>query len=458
MLPKKLEEYSKAKLMEVVVNSASYMSNERLATMAKAAAKLATSPGIKDKMMKLSELFAQNHPMAQLFHSVANDSSPNCRKKLIHNLFVNWYLLGYGKRKEFSEKHGGVTVPGFMVISPTMACNLHCYGCYSAEYDPNDQLSFEEIDSIISQGKEMGIYFYVISGGEAFIREDILDIFAKHDDCYFLVYTNGTLLQDKLIDRLEELGNVIPCISIEGYSETTDGRRGSGRFKMIMDAMDRMREKGVLFGASCTYTAKTAGIVDSEDFVKLLVEKGAKIIWYFQYIPVGRKPDPELMATPQMRNELRERVKELRKKYPILIGDFWNDGPFVGGCMAAGRQYLHITANGNVEPCVFIHFTADNIREKSLLEVLQGPFFTALRKREAGIKNYLRPCAIIDNPWILREAVKEGGAKPSHVGAETVVGELKETLDQYAEQIHEIYDAAWIEEFQGENEAVDKES
>jgi hypothetical protein len=152
------------------------------------------------------------------------------------------------------------------------------------------------------------------------------------------------------------------------------------------------------------------------------------------------------MATPEQRAKLHEKVEEWRSKYPIFLGDFWNDGPYVDGCMAGGQRYLHVISNGDVEPCVFVHFAVDNIREKSLVEILDSPFFRAIREAQPyDDDNLLRPCLIIDHPWLLRQLVEEYGARPTHAGAEKVIGELAEGVDSYALRLKEIYDPLWDE-------------
>src|SRR4030066_2063281 len=219
-----------------------------------------------------------------------------------------------------------------------------------------------------------------------------------------------------------------------------------------MRAMDTLKDNGVLFGFSVTATRNNNDLVVSGAFVDLFVEKGAVIGWYFNYIPIGKEPDMDLMPTPEQRDHRRERILEIRKDNKIVIADFWNDGPLVNGCMAGGRNYLRINVNGDVEPCVFVHFATDNIKEKSLIEVLNSNFFKGFRKRQPYKKNHLRPCCIIDSPEVLRDIVAESGAYPTHEGAETVIGCLARPLDKYASDYKVIADKAWDEEYIPEEE------
>jgi len=369
--------------------------------------------------------------------------SPRCREKWINNFLGNAIVLSYPMRQR-AAKRLGYFPPLLMVISPTMRCNLKCVGCYSAEYKKDDDMSFETLMRVIDEGKEMGMHFVVISGGEPYVRKDLLDVFEAQDDVYFLTFTNGTLFDDKLADRLAELGNVLPCISVEGYGEETDNRRGSGVYKKVLAAMDRLRERGVLFGYSATATRLNNELIVSDEFVDFYASKGCFIGWYFQYMPIGRSPDFNLVPTPEQRNYRRKKLNELRERKEILLADFWNDGPLVGGCIAGGREYFHINSRGDVEPCVFTHFARDNINKVSLAEALGSPLFQAIRKRQPYHHNYLRPCMIIDHPEILREIVAEGGARPTHPGAEDILqGPMAEKIDANAAAYAEIADAEW---------------
>lgn len=328
-----------------------------------------------------------------------------------------------------------------------MRCNLNCAGCYSRSYSAKDELNFSELDGILEEAKGMGIYFITISGGEPFIRKDLLDLYEKHNDLFFHVYSNGSLIDRGMAERLERPGNVAVMISLEGWEEETDARRGKGVFIKVMEAMDNLRQAGVLFGFSLTAHRHNFESISSPEFIDMLMGKGCYMGWYFMYIPVGKDPDIGFMLTPEQRNEMRNRVNFLRNTRPIFIGDFWNDGPYADGCIAGGQKYLHINAKGEVEPCVFIHFATDNIRNKSLKEALNSPFFQAIRKRRALKKNPLSTCIIIDYPEILMEACEEANAYPTDTSAPMLFNELKGKIGSYSKRLNEIYDEVWQQEY-----------
>jgi MoaA/NifB/PqqE/SkfB family radical SAM enzyme len=391
----------------------------------------------------------EGHPAVKVVERVLHDLSSECRFRTIYNLFILALLSDTSYREELKAKEG-FRPPFFFVISPTMRCNLKCYGCYAGEYEQSFGLSTELLDRVFGEALDLGIHLITLSGGEPFVRKDLFDLFEKHKDTIFQIYTNGTLIDEEVAQRLSEMGNVAPIISLEGFEGATDARRGKGHFQRIMHAMDLLREKGVLFGASVTQTRENCMEISSDEFADLMVEKGVYLIWYFQYIPIGREPDLSLMLKPQQRDEVRRRLGKIRSTRPFFICDFWNDGAYVDSCLAGGREYFHINSNGDVEPCVFAHFAVDNINEKGLKEVLNSPFFRAIRSRQPFNENPLTPCMIIDAPHELRELVRQHHAYPTHPGAETLLNELAPELDRYAEEYQAIADESWEREYEPE--------
>jgi len=199
----------------------------------------------KERIRWIRSLIRDKHPSIEFPRRILRDLHPNQRDKWVSNLLINHLLNGTNKRKEWSDRHGYYP-PSTVVISPTMRCNLNCYGCYAGDYNKSLELSLDEVDSVLLQMKEMGVYFAVISGGEPFYMEGIFDLFKKHSDMAFLVFTHGGLIDEKMVVKLTEVGNVMPAFSLEGYEQETDERRGPGHFKKVMLAMDLLREGGFL--------------------------------------------------------------------------------------------------------------------------------------------------------------------------------------------------------------------
>ena len=214
-----------------------------------------------------------------------------------------------------------------------------------------------------------------------------------------------------------------------------------------MHAMDLMREGGLSFCGSFTHSSKNSDIIANGDYIDMLLEKGVFAMWLFSYVPVGRKPELELMPSPEQRDLLRRTVADYRATKPMLFIDFWNDGPMISGCLAGGRKYFHVNANGDIEPCVFCHFAVDNIRRTTIHEALASPFFTKIRQKQGEHDNLLRPCMLIDQPATGRELFASQGAYATHEGADEVFSGLAERMDDYSRSYAEIADPVWEEEF-----------
>ena len=271
------------------------------------------------------------------------------------------------------------------------------------------------------------------------LKEPLLRLFGKYHDLYFLTYTNGTLLDEPTVQALARLGNVAPAISVEGYTEHTDRRRGAGVFQQVQRALALLKRYGVLFGISVTYTR--------DEFVQFYIEAGALFAWYFMFIPVGKDPILELVPTPEQRVECRQKVARLRQRHPLFMADFWNDGPTAGGCLEAARSYVHIVNSGKVEPCVFAHFGVENIREKSILQAANSPSFKAIRQRfPYNPEGNLRlPCMIIETPEVLREVVDEYLVSQGHTHSEDIIHDPQVVawIDRYAREFKALADPLW---------------
>ena len=299
---------------------------------------------------------------------------------------------------------------------------------------------------MINEAKEeFGVHFFTITGGEPFMRPEMLDVYEKHKDCWFQIYTNGQCITKDVARRLSELGNTGLMLSVEGLEAETDERRGRGVFKKIERAAKMLRDEGVLIGYSATATRNNVGAVSSPEFVDTMLDWGALIGWYFQYIPIGERPDANLMLTPEQRDFLRRRLYVERATKPIFIADFWNDGPAVDGCMAGGKRYLHINCRGDIEPCVFCHFAVDNIYDTTVTKALRSPFFRGIREQIPYDGNLLRACMLVDRPQVFREHYHRFHPTPTHKGAESLVYGLADALDKNRAGVSAILDKAWRE-------------
>jgi len=355
-------------------------------------------------------LDAPESSMYRFIMSVFRDIDNDVLKATFENFFLNACILGWPRQTEYREKLG-CNIPWAILMDPTSACNLHCTGCWAAEYGNRLNMTYEELSDIIRQGKEFGTYMYLFSGGEPLMRKkDILRLCEEHSDCQFLAFTNGTLIDREFAGEMQRVKNFIPAISVEGFEEATDFRRGKGTYQAVMRAMEILKEYRLPFGVSCCYTAKNVDSISSEAFIDHIVDCGAKFAWFFHYMPVGNEAVTDLLPNLEQREVMYRKIREYRSTKPIFTIDFQNDGQYVGGCIAGGRSYLHINANGDIEPCAFIHYSDSNIREKTLLEAFQSPLFMAYHNNQPFNCNHLRPCPMLENPQMLKCMVHQSGA------------------------------------------------
>ena len=309
---------------------------------------------------------------------------PGVRNAFFKNFIVNASLSGSARQEEVKAQEG-CNVPWVILLDPTSACNMHCTGCWAAEYGNRLNLTFEELDSIVTQGKELGTYMYIFTGGEPLVRKkDVIALCEKHSDCEFLSFTNGTLIDEAFCQD-----------------------------------------------------------VTSEEFFDMIIDAGALFVWFFHYMPVGSGAAPQLLPSPEQREKVYRKIREYRSTKSIFSMDFQNDAEYVGGCIAGGRRYLHINAKGDVEPCVFIHYSNANIRECSLLDALKSPIFMAYHDGQPFNKNMLRPCPMLENPEKLRAMVKETHAVSTDYESPESVDTLCDRCRPYAENWKPEADRLW---------------
>ena len=231
--------------------------------------------------------------------SILRDVHPHVVKQMLLSLGVDAGLYGTKTVRALREELH-CNVPFIILFDPTSACNLKCKGCWAAEYGHKQSLSNEEMQSIVSQGKEMGTHFYMLTGGEPLIRkDDIITLARNNSDCAFVIYTNATLVDQKFCDEMNEVGNIGLALSLEGSEASNDWRRGDGAYQKTLAAMDLLQKNKCLFGVSVCYTRKNLETVTSDEFLDMIIEKGAKYALCFNYMPVGHDADKDLIPTPR---------------------------------------------------------------------------------------------------------------------------------------------------------------
>lgn len=362
----------------------------------------------------------------------------------------------------------GCIPPSFITISPTGRCNLKCNGCYASDSAlAGKYLDFEAFDRILHEKCELwGSHWTVISGGEPFLWNDkgydLVKLAQRHPADVFMIYTNGTLIDDKLAQRMAEAGNMTPSISVEGFRAETDARRGEGTHDQILHAMELLRKYGVPFGISATSTKHNWDIITSEEFADFyFIDQGAFYCWIFQYMPIGRQQCLEMMVPPESRVQMIKRMWEVVRSRKVFIVDFWNSGTAIQGCISAGRGggYFYINWDGDIMPCVFTPYAADNIhdiyaRGENLSAALNSPLFKRIRKWQENygyqrpvyeINNWYCACAIRDHFDEFVESVKACGARPINEEAKQAMEdpEYYQGMVDYGEKMAELTDPDW---------------
>ena len=401
----------------------------------------------KENIERVREAFQDpNNRWVNYISKVVEETNPEYAKKMMLNLGYEAFFHGTKMIRANREKYG-CNIPWLILFDPTSACNMHCVGCWSGTYGHKNNLTFEDMDKIVTEGKELGVYLYMMTGGEPLVRKkDILKLCEKHNDCMFAAYTNSTLIDEELCKEVVKLGNLTFMLSIEGTPQTNDARRGVGHYDAVMKAMDLLKKYGIVFGTSICYTRANIEAVTSEDFFRFIASKGARFGFFFHFMPVGNNAVPELMPTVEQRKKMIQQIRYIRSKdcdidfYPM---DFQNDGEFVGGCIAGGRNYFHINSRGDAEPCVFIHFSDSNIHDKSILEMLKSPLFMKYHEGQPFNRNHLRPCPMLENPDMLRKIVAETGARGTNEESDESVEHLCSKCDAYAKEWGPVADEIW---------------
>ncbi len=378
----------------------------------------------------------------------------------------NVLLVDYDKLRE----RLGFSPPSFLVVAPSGRCNLHCTGCYAcSDSGPAAELDFDTFDRILTEKEQLwGSYFTVITGGEPFLwkdqGKDLIDMAAKHSSNLFMVYTNGTLIDEELAQRLEQVGNVTPAISVEGFEQETDQRRGKGVHQHVLNALKNLRKAGVPFGISVTATRHNWDVITSDAFADYyFIQQGATYGWMFQYMPIGRKHTLDLMVTPEQRLEMLKRTWHLVRDKRVFVADFWNSGALVDGCISAGRAggYMYVQWDGDVTPCAFIPYSTHNIYEVyrnggNLNTLLNTPLMWRIREWQNNygyaqpaekIGNWFCPCPIRDHYEDVFKIILECQARGIDPDAEAALTELEccRGLTQYGKDFDRLSRPLWLE-------------
>ncbi|MFZ2539617.1 MAG: radical SAM protein, partial [Oscillospiraceae bacterium] len=319
--------------------------------------------------------------------------NPAMTKFLLKTIF--WQKKAAQKRMEYEKQ--GIQVPPYMIISITNRCNLQCKGCYSKAQHRSieKEISNEKLRSVITQAKDLGISFVLLAGGEPLMRPDILDITNDLPEVIFPLFTNGLLITDSIITKLQNQKNVIPVISMEGFEIDTDSRRGIGVYDSIQKALEKFINYGIFYGLSFTVTRTNFETITSESFIKDLMESGCQLFFFVEYVPVQEETE-NIIITQQQRTELAVILDSFREKFSGLFISFPGDEEAFGGCLSSGRGFIHVSAEGDLEPCPFAPYSDMNLKDLSLKEGLQSKLLSEIRQNHAELTETKGGCALWD--------------------------------------------------------------
>lgn len=325
----------------------------------------------------------------------------------LRNPRVLFYLRSFAsaakraaKLRSISEDKG-TRIPPFLIASITTNCNLFCTGCYArANNACSDDACSSPLDAqrwgeLFIEARSMGVSFILLAGGEPLLRKDVLDKAAKVREILFPIFTNGTLIGADYLSLFDKNRNLMPILSMEGGKETTDARRGAGVYDALVEVMAALKRKSILFGVSVTVTKNNLDEITDELFIHTIQESGCSAVFYIEYVPADRL-SYSVAPTEIERIKLDNKIKDLKTQHPMLFISFPGDEKDTGGCLAAGRGFFHINADGKAEPCPFSPFSDSNVKDHSLMEALNSHFFAKLRSGDFLLGEHTGGCHLFE--------------------------------------------------------------
>ncbi len=313
--------------------------------------------------------------------------------------------------------------PAFLFISVTNTCNLSCQGCWITPTKPPRHMPIDTLGRLVEEARKQGCRFFGILGGEPLMYAQLQEVFERHPDCYFLLFTNGTLIDAETARRFRDAANVTPLVSVEGSDRVSDVRRGGNRvYERTMDGIDACVRNGLITGVATSVCKSNIDDLASEDFLRELIERGVHYVWYYVYRPVGPRPAPELALDEDDIVRLRRFMVEARGRHPIVIVDSYWDHEGHAMCAAATGIGYHVSPDGYVEPCPPIQLAGDNVGtgEGLYRRFVESDFLA--RFRELSLRT-TRGCIVMEHPDLLLRMANETNAHDSS-GRDAVREEL----------------------------------
>ena len=268
-------------------------------------------------------------------------------------------------------------------IEITRRCNAKCVHCIiGAGLAKPEELTTQEIISLIEDMSDLGCQNIVLTGGEPFLRKEWPLFLQKISslDMQPILMTNAMLINNDVIDILKLYPNVGMGISIDGADkETHDYVRGiPGIFEHFCNIVPKLKEAGIYIATPTTVMQSNFNKLD--DILQLLIELGVDA-WQLQVVkPSERLPKEELLTEEQY-YKLAEKIVEYRKNYSDKINIMESDciGYFSKlqpdlyiqnwrGC-ECGIYSVSIESDGNVKGCPNMNNSEGNIKTRPFKEI-----------------------------------------------------------------------------------------
>ena len=394
------------------------------------------------KLGKLTNSNKSNSEVPPILKNTMNKYDPK-----IASVFLPWavshprYIRSFfrlrrvnekAKKLRLKEKENGIVVPPFLILSITSNCNLKCSGCFAdaagttcygtSKSKKNDSLNMDQWRKIIKEASELGVFGFIIAGGEPFLLPGLLDLCKEFKNRFFIILTNGTIINDEDYKKLKRYGNIAVIVSIEGGAEQTDNRRGRGVYEKAMNTSKHLNTIGVLNGISVTITKLNYIYWMNPENIDHLISQGIRIGVFIEYIPttsmpknVNEQSDHSLILNPEEREIFREKMLHYRDTKQIYIVHSPGDEEFFGGCVSAGRGFAHVTPEGDLTPCPVSNIATHNLITSSFRDGLASPLFQKIRENEHLLETEGLPCALFAHPKEVDELAKSVGAYRTNI-------------------------------------------
>ncbi|MDA8020075.1 MAG: radical SAM protein [Thermoanaerobaculia bacterium] len=395
---------------------------------------VAVSPPHRKPLPEVSakrSLLREQMVLLRLALRVATELSPRALWKMLYLYAAKGAGAIWAYKRRLAK---GELYPPFLFIAITNSCNLRCHGCWVEKEGEGHVLGLDEIDLMIESGKRRKSYYYTLLGGEPFLVKDIWKIFETHSDCYFQTITNGMIFTEANVERLKRLGNVTPLVSLDGFEQQNDLRRGDGVWQAAMKGLERLKEAKLFYGIATTATGLNLEEVMSDEYVEYFIERGAMYIWYYVYRPMSPEPHTEYCVSEEQLLWLRRRLLELRRKHPILIIDTYWTADGEAFCPAATGLGFHIGPKGSIEICPALSFATDNVQNHQ--DDLWDAFDQndLLRTFQGFVQERTKGCVILENPQELHDQLRELNAQDTS-GRDTAFDELNALTPRHSHHL-----------------------